>query len=225
MPLPVFDKQEDIPEAFRPEYEEKDGKWLPKKQPAPDLESALKKERDAREEEERKRKEAEAKATRLEREKKATATGATDEQLEDLRKKDEEARRPLLEQNEKLKAENDKLRRLDKVRAEYLKHDGMADRVDDAMDQLDKRTRLGDTGQIVVLDKEGKDTTETLETFLKETFKKEKPWFYSGPGSSGSAAEGSKGGNGQGTYDPVAEGKKAAEEQKKGNAEKALAFK
>jgi hypothetical protein len=30
MPLPVFDTQDAVPEAFREEYEEREGKWHPK---------------------------------------------------------------------------------------------------------------------------------------------------------------------------------------------------
>jgi len=227
MPLPVFDKQDDIPQAFRSEYEEKEGKWHPKPPPAPDvtkLQGALEKERTRAESEEAARKKAEKERDDLKRAKDATDRGISEEALQKIRDDEAKARKPIEDENAALKTENDKLKRTDRVRAEALKNGVMPDRIEDAMLLLDLRTELTKEGSIAVKDKSGSVTAEKLEDFLAKTFKTEKPWLYAGTGSSGSGAEGSDGGAGQNGYDPVAAGKKAAEEEKKQLGEKSLAF-
>lgn len=226
MPLPTYDKQEDVPEAQRDDYAEHEGKWRPKVEI--DLAVERKKRQqllDEKKESDRLRKEAEKERDDLKRTAEAKEKGISEEELQKIRDDEAKARKPLEDENAALKAENDKLKRVDKVRSEALRLGIMTDRIEDAMTLLDPRTVLTKEGTIAVKDKSGNITTETLEEFLGKTFKTEKPWLYKGPESSGSGAEGSQGGGGQGSYDPVAAGKKAAEEQKKGNAEKTLAFK
>lgn len=228
MPLPTYDKQEDVPEAQRDDYAEHEGKWRPKVEI--DLAVERKKRQqllDEKKEAERLRKEAEKERDELKRAAEAKEKGISEEELQKIRDDEAKARKPIEDENAALKAENDKLKRYDRVRALALSKDVgvMSDRIDDAMELLEKRTVLTKEGTIAVKDKDGNVTVEKIEDFLKTTFRKEKPWLYVGPESSGSGAEGSQGGGGQGSYDPVAAGKKAAEEQKKGNAEKTLAFK
>jgi hypothetical protein len=73
----------------------------------------------------------------------------------------------------------------------------MSDRVEDAMDQLLKRTELGDADGIVFKDEKGQVTADDAETFFKK-FRTAKPWLFKGSGASGSGAEGSNGSGGGG---------------------------
>lgn len=88
MPFPTFAKQDEIPEAFRGEYEERDGKWQPKK--AEELgdkgKKALDTERQRADDAERRAREAEQKATDLARDAAAAAAGLNAEQTKELRK-------------------------------------------------------------------------------------------------------------------------------------------
>jgi hypothetical protein len=224
MPLPVFDKQEDVPEAFRPEYEERDGKWHPKVPDVQKLNSALESERTRAANEEKARKAAEKERDDLKRAQTARDKGISEEELQKIRDEEAKARKPLEDENAALKAENDKLKRLDRVRAIALEKGVMTDRIEDAMTLLDPRTELTKEGTIAVRDKNGAVTVEKIEDFLEKTFKAEKPWLYRGSESSGSGAEGSNGGAGQGSYDPVKAGKDAAAAQKANTGEKSLAF-
>lgn len=186
MPLPIFEKQDDIPEAFKSEYEEREGKWHPRVPDVTKLESALEKERTDRADEEKKRKAAEKERDELKRKQSAQQAGITDEQLQQLRAEDAEKRKPLEDENAELKAENRKLKLTDRVRTQALESGIMSDRIEDAMLVLERRTDLtSDSDSIVVLDKDGKPTSEKLEDFLTVTFKKEKPWLYTGSQSSG----------------------------------------
>ena len=214
MPLPTFDSEADIPEAFRPEYELRDGKWQSKD--VAKLSSALEAERTRASTEETNRKKAEQDLAAERRAKAATEKGITAEQLEELRQADAEARKPIETENANLKAELAKLRHGDKVKALALSAEVgiMSDRIEDAMNALVEgprpRTKLADDGvTILVLDKEGKVTTQTVEAFLKGDFKKEKPWLYTGSGASGSGATGSSGG-GEGSPPVASEDQLAA---------------
>jgi hypothetical protein len=182
---------------FEDLYEEKDGKFSPKVAEVPDvtkLNTALDTERTQRAEEEKARKKAEKELTDLRRKQAATENNISEEQLEALRKEDEQKRKPLEEENQRLKGELTKVKRTDRVQKLFLDSGGMSDRLEDAMLSLDKRTGLTEDGNtITVLDKDGKLTTQKIEDFLKVDFKKEKPWLYAGSGARGSGAGGSSG--------------------------------
>ncbi len=203
MPLPTFESAEDVPEAFRAEYEEREGVWHPKATPAPDvtrLQSALDAERGQKTEAEKERKRLEKELSDLKRKETAAQHGISDEQLEKLRNEDASKRKPIEEELATLKAENRKLKLTDRVQALALKYGIMQDRIEDAMLNLERRVDLTDGDNIVVKDKAGNVTTETVEDFLAKTFKGEKPWLYQGSGNSGSGASGSNGsGGGSGT--------------------------
>lgn len=195
MPLPIFKTAEEVPEAFRGEYEERDGEWKPK----PD--DTIKTERqkrarllDEKKEEERRRIEAEKERDDLKREIESKKSGVSDDVIERLRKEDEDKRKPILTENETLKAENRKLKRDDKLNALALKHGIMGDRLEDAMLALERRVDLSDGGNLIIRDREGQVTTEAVDDFLSKTFRTEKPWLYGGTGSSGSGAGGSDNG-------------------------------
>lgn len=225
MPLPVFDTQDAVPEAFRPEYEEREGKWHPKVPDVTKLNSALESERTARAEAEKAQKKAEKEAAELKRSAEARSKGITEEELQKIRDAEAAARKPIEDELASTKAENRKLKLTDRVKAKALESGVMPDRIEKAMRDLNSRVDLTEDGNsIVVKDASGKVTAETIDDFLSKTYKTEAPFFYAGSGSSGSGSEGSQGGAGQGSYDPVAAGKKAAEEQKKTAGEKSLAF-
>ena len=192
MPFQIFDKIEDIPEAQRDVYEEKDGKWHAKVPDVTNLTSAIEKERTGRETEEKARKKAEKDLADLRRKATAAESNISEEQLEKLRKEDDDKRKPIQDELDKTKAELTKVKKTDRVQRLFLDSGGMPDRVEDAMLSLDRRTGLTEDGNtITVLDKDGKLTTEKVEDFVKASFKKEKPWLYAGSGGSGSGAGGS----------------------------------
>lgn len=201
MPFPTFEKKEDIPKGFESEFEEKDGKWQAKVPDATGLSSALEKERQtvatekaALAAEKTARQKAENELAALKRKEKAAETGITEEQLTTLRKEDEDKRKPIEDENAKLKLELTKVKKTDRVQGLALKSGVMADRIEDAMLILEGRTGLTEDGStITVLDKDKKLTTTAIEQFLKVDFKKEKPWLYAGSGGSGSGAGGSSG--------------------------------
>jgi hypothetical protein len=219
MPLKIYDAQDAVPEDERDEYVEHEGKWHPKAV----IELASERTKRAqllseKKEADRLRKEAEAESERLKKAKDATDKGVSEEALQKIRNDEAEARKPIEKERDRLLAENLKLKRDDKVRALYLNHDGMSDRVEDAMDQLLKRTELGDADGIVFKDEKGQVTADDAATFFKK-FRTAKPWLFKGSGASGSGAEGSNGsgGGGGGTITP-----KEALDQKRSELQGAL---
>jgi hypothetical protein len=193
MPFPTYDTIDAIPEDQRDVYEEgTDKKWRAKVPDVTNLTSAIDKERTARETEEKARKKAEKDLADLRRKNTAADNNISEEQLEKLRKEDDDKRKPIQEELDKTKAELTKVKKTDRVQRLFLDSGGMPDRVEDAMLSLDRRTGLTEDGNtITVLDKDGKLTTEKVEDFVKASFKKEKPWLYAGSGGSGSGAGGS----------------------------------
>lgn len=201
MPLKVFDSKDAVPEAQRADAVElKDGKWVISEDPAPELgdagKRALEAARGERDAAKAALRIAEAERDALKREAEARRSGVSEAELQRIREAEEAARKPLAEKAEQLEAENRKLKLTDRVRAAALKAGVMSDRIDDAMLSLEKRTELGDSGGIVVLDAAGKATTTTLEEFLSGDFKKAKPWLFAGTGASGGGSRGSEGGGG-----------------------------
>jgi hypothetical protein len=195
MAFPVFDKKEDIPKGFEEDYEEREGKFHPKVPDVTKLNSALDGERTKAANEEKERKRLEKENADLKRKQTAADNNISDEKLEELRKEDEKKRKPLEDKIAELETRLTKVTKTDRVQSLALKYGIMSDRVEDAMLILDKRTGLTEKGETVtVLDKDGKLTTESIDDFLKTTFKKEKPWLYKGSGASGSGASGSSGG-------------------------------
>lgn len=193
MPLPTFKTADEVPEAFRGEYEERDGEWRPK------AEAALQGEAEKRaqllnekKEEERRRIAAEKALDDLKRSEDRKKKGISEEDLQRIRDEEAAARKPIEEERDRLAAENRKLKLTDKVQVLALKHGIMEDRIEDAMLVLDRRADLGDEGGVVFKDKEGKVTADSPEAFF-EKFKAEKPWLFRGSGASGSGARGSDG--------------------------------
>lgn len=198
MTLKLFKTRDEVPEAQRAgAIELKDGQFAIEEAPDPALGDAgaraIAAERTAREKAERERTEAQQELDRIRRENEARDKGVTEAQLQEIRDAEALARKPIVDENAVLKAENKKLKYTDRLKQMALGAGIMTDRIDDAMLVLEQRTQPGDAGGIVVLGKDGKATAETIENFLKVTFKTEKKFFYKGSGASGSGAEGSDG--------------------------------
>ena len=197
MPLPIYDTQDAVPDDVRDDYVEHEGKWQPKAV----VELAVEKRKRAtllneKREAERLQKEAQDKLDAAERAAEAARKGISEDELQKIRDAEAAARRPIEEERDRLKAENRKLKLTDRVQSLALKHGVMPDRIEDAMLALECRTDLGDNDGIVVKDKDGNLTAETIGSFLSKTFKAEKPWLYAGSGASGSGADGSRGSGG-----------------------------
>lgn len=202
MAFPTYEKKEDIPKGFEDLYEEKDGKFSPKVPEVPDvtkLTTALETERKLVETEKAARIKAENAASELRKKEMAREGNISDEQLTKLREEDAAKRKaevePVQTELTETKAKLRKITLVDRLRALGTSAGWLSDRADDALDAALKRVDLaeGSDTNIVVKDKDGKVTTEKPEDFLKVTFKKEKPWFYAGPGGSGGGAGGSSG--------------------------------
>lgn len=198
MPIKTYKAQADIPEAQRGNaLELKDGSFAVEED-VPDvtkLMTAIETERDRAKTAERAERVAAKALDEMRRTADAKSKGISEEELQKIRDAEAAARKPIEEERDRLASDNRKLRLTDRVRALYLDPKiggGMPDRVEDAMDQLDKRTDLGDEGGIVYKGKDGKLTAESTETFFAK-FRVEKPWLFSGAGGSGSGAESSNG--------------------------------
>lgn len=83
MPLPTFDKKEQIPAGFEDEYEERDGKWVPIDRSA-NLSKALREEREAREAAEKLAKKAAKDLADATTKKQAMDAGRTEEEYKKL---------------------------------------------------------------------------------------------------------------------------------------------
>lgn len=197
MPIKLFKTREEIAETLRESaIETKDGQFAVE-EPLTELgdagKKALQAERDRAAEAERKAAAAAEELAKLKRDKSALEKGVSEEALQKIRADEEAARAPIIAERDRLAAENRKLKLTDRVRALYLEHGGMTDRIDDAMLILDRRTDLGDQDGIVFNDKDGKVTADDPKAFFAK-LKAEKKYLFKGTGSSGSGSEGSEGG-------------------------------
>lgn len=230
MPMKLYDSKDAVPEAQRAAaVETKEGKFAVAEDPA-DLGEAGKKaiadERAARKAAEDKLKAAEKERDDLKLKADAAAKGITEAELQKIRDDEAKNRKPIEDENARIKAENRKLKLTDRVRAMGVKFGWMSDRVEKAMKDLEGRVDLTEDGNsIVVKDAAGNVTAEKIEDFLSTTYKKEAPFFYAGTGASGSGSNGSEGGPaGDGVEAAKAAGKAAAEQQKQGREQNKLAF-
>lgn len=190
MTLPIFDTEGDVPELFRPAYEERGGKWHPKVAAELELERGKRTTLlDEKKKEEDRRKAAEDAAAEAKRLLDAKNAGVPEAELQRLRDEDAAKRAaeltPLSAELAAVKAENRKLKLTDKVRSFAIGAGVMGDRIDDAMLFLDARADLGDKDGIVWKDKEGNVTTQTADQFFA-AFKIEKPYLFEFEGGSGS---------------------------------------
>jgi len=209
MPLPTFEKAEDVPEAVRGGYIEREGKWVPDDSDVAGLKAS------------QRTLLAEKKAAAEERDRlKAVIGDRKPEDVAELLKQ-----HALSEEERQKKAgEFDKLieKRVNETKAEYEKRLAEAlpykqkyeDReldiaIRDAAAKagvisedmklvipIVKGTRVKldeKTGKPVVYDADGDPTGLTVEKFFAETFKAEAPKFYAPSGGSGGGSNGGSG--------------------------------
>lgn len=203
MPLPTFDSRDEIPEAFRESYVERNGKFVPDDGFQRQL---------------------------LDEKKKADAELAKIRQALGDRKPEDiaallKAQQEAEEERQRKAGEHDKIleKRINETKAEYEKRiselapyktkyedsvlEGAirkaaiaanvnAKDLEEYVIPLTKgrRITLDEQGKLVVKDKEGDPTGLTVEKFFAETFKAESPKFYEGTGGSGGGATAGTGG-------------------------------
>lgn len=230
MALKTYDTKDAVPEAQRAAaIETADKKWIVE-EPADTskADEAIRKIRDEKKAAEDKLKAAEKERDDLKREKDAAAKGISAEELQKIRDEEAKKLKPVEDERDALKLENRKLKLRDRARAEAIKHGMIEERLDeDVMDAIEKRLDLASDGTtIVVKDKKGNVTSDTLDTFFTKTYKGEKAYLYKGPGGSGSGADasGTGGEAGDGEQQAREAGKKAAAAQKQSATENKLAF-
>lgn len=157
MPLPTFATREEIPEAFREEYIEKDGKWVPNVEDVSGLKSALERQKEEA-------RQAKARAKELEELTKQKAAGLTDEEIAARRKEIDDAIAPYREQLEQMKqaSRRDKLDAVIKTKLAEAGFDGK--RIDAAFRLIADRFDLNDSGSPILKEK----PTADLATYLRE---------------------------------------------------------
>jgi hypothetical protein len=212
MPLPTFAKKEDIPEAVRDGYVEREGKWVPDDSTERGLKESQRKLLD----------EKKAAADEL-----ARIRGVLgDRSLDDVDKLIK-SQRETEEERQRKAGEFDKIleKRVNETKVEYEKRiaeltpyktrftdltldlaireaaekAGVLSGDMKAVLKIVKgdRVRLDEkTGKPVVVDSDGDVTSATVEKFFVETFKTEYPKFYTAAGGSGGGAGGGTGGGG-----------------------------
>lgn len=195
MPLPVFDTLEDIPELFRPEYEEREGEATPgvKKWYSKDvakLDTALKAERTRATNEEKERKRLAAENAELKRKQEAKDKNISDEELQRQREAEAALRKPLEDENTTLKAKLHKALVHDQALKLFLDNGGDPKNAERAIRDLEAQGRLdlSDADALVIKDAKGVVTTEDPVHFFKVTFADEADLYYLADGGSGGGA-------------------------------------
>jgi hypothetical protein len=208
-------KLDDVPEAYRGLYVEKDGSFVVDPAKLEDFEWDDKEElRTALEAERKERKQAKAdleKYKGIDPDKARAAQAKLDEldekqlidkgEFERLNKKRETERETERAAWEKEKetyvSQLTKFKLTDKVRAAALAAGVIPEDIDDVLTITSNRFRLGEKDQIVILDKDGDESSLTLDKYFGEEFKAQKPKFYAASGAGGSGASaGTSGGTG-----------------------------
>lgn len=200
MPFPTFKTQDEIPEQFRSEYEERDGAWHPKLEDTTGLKNSLAAARRERDEALRKAaEEAEGKAAVQRQLDAQKATGGdVDKKISDLlaqweKDKDaavEAATKPLKEQ---LGQKDGKLRTLlldDKLREAFIAAGGRPEKADRAVALNKHHFDLIDGDRLVMKDAQGTVLTTTVEEHFGKTYKAQDPEFYKGTEAAGGGAGG-----------------------------------
>lgn len=191
MPFPIFDTLDAVPESFRNDYEERDGKWHPKVEDTEALNSALATERARREAAEKLSSKTAAALKKLENEKKAGEAGLTSEQLEkvrlDVRAELEAEYAPLKARAETAEANHRKIVLDSAVQAMFTKA-GVIDPVA-AWKVTGDRFELTTDGKPILKD----SPTANLETYIAGAMKKEFAWMFTGTQADGGGAPGSTG--------------------------------
>jgi hypothetical protein len=199
MPLPTFEKQDDIPEAVRGGYVEKNGKWVPEVDDSGLRENhrrAVEESRSLKEQiknhlGDRKLEEVGEiiKSHETAEEKRQRDAGKHDEILaKRLKEKDDQAAL-IVKENAELKRFREDTILDGAIRTAAAKGGVIADDMHLVIPIVKgSRIRLDDKGKPVVYDADGDVTGLTVEKFFAETFKAEASKFYQPAGGSGGGA-------------------------------------
>lgn len=185
MPLPVFATLDEVPEAFRSEYEMLDGKAQPRELTG--LKSAVAKERAERETAAKALKDAQARLDELETASKASKSGITDEQLAELRAEFDKKLAPERTAREAAEA---KLRamQLDGAVKSLMATSGVrAERIDTLWRLIGSDYDLTTDGTPVLKSDPTADVAKSLADRVTEY-----PEFFAAPVASGGGMVGSK---------------------------------
>lgn len=197
MAFPAFDKQEDVPEAFRDDYEERDGKWRPKDEAAA-LKSALDEERSKRKAAEKATEKAAAELRDAQRDADAKGKGVTSEQLEalraDIRKDFETEHGAKFKRLEELEAENHSMKHGDVIKKHAGELKVLGDRLDDFVKLYGDQFALTTDGQLMVKDKPGVDPKKLVAELVKQ-----QPGWVEGSKADGGGVGGDQTGGGSPT--------------------------
>jgi hypothetical protein len=191
MSLPTFEKKGDIPKGFESEYEEKDGKWVPKDSAA-EIREALASEREKREAAEAATKLTAKELKKLQGDAAAHKAGVTEEQLKEMRatiRAEVEAEfAPFKAQAETLAAENRTLK-LDNAIKKLAGEAGfLPTKLDDLWKLHGEEFDLTDDGKPMV---KGKPAVEVAKHI--EALKKLRPEWVQGSRADGGNTGGSRG--------------------------------
>lgn len=195
MPWPTFKSQAEIPEAFRSEYEEKEGAWHPKLPDTSKLDETLTKVRTEKKDAEKAAKAAEDRAADLQRQLDAkSATGVdTDKKIGELLQKWEQDKNAAVQKVQaQLDQANGKLRDVtlyDKAKQAFIDAGGRPEKADAALKLKKDVLDLADD-RMVVKNEKGEVTTTTVSDFWSKEFRKEMPEFFAGTKASGGGATG-----------------------------------
>lgn len=194
MPFPIFESADAIPEGFRGEYVEKDGKWHPKVE---DVTPLIRKRDELLTEVKQAntaKREAEARLAALEAEKDAHAAGLTAEKLAEIQSKAEAKFRPTLDENTALKQQLRALR-LDSTVKGLLASKDVID-PDAAWKIVGDDFDLTDDGKAILKS----DPTADLTQYVTGALKQKYPFLFKGTQADGGGAAGmqrASGGSGQ----------------------------
>jgi len=186
MPLPTFATREEIPEAFREEYIEKEGKWVPNVEDVSGLKSALERQKEEA-------RQAKARAKELEELQKAKAAGITDEQLAKLRQEIAAEKAPLEEKVAKYEQELRTLKLDSRIKSLLGEAGANPARLDALLKLTLDRFDLSEQGTPIVKDKPAVD----LGKYINETVAKEYPELFLSKQKGGTGAPGSGGTGGE----------------------------
>jgi len=204
MPLPIFEKQAEIPKGFEEVYEEKDGKWHPKASDTEKLTATLDKVRQEKKAAEKAAKEADEARAELERKLTAASTGEEKDKVNKaLAKFDSDLAAEKEKFQKQLDAANAELRTLkldEKAKQAFLDAGGRPEKADAALKLKKERLDLAD-GRMVVKNDKGEVTTTTIGDFWGKEFKTEMPEFFTGTKASGGGAGGSTTAGGGSKFD------------------------
>lgn len=186
MPLPKFKTLEEIPEAFRDAYVEKDGEFVPDVEDVTPLKSAHERQKEETRQAKEKLKELERQLA----EAKKKAGGMTDEEIAARRAEIEAEVAPV---KQKLEAAEKELRTIkfdDRLKSLIAGSGTVGKRVDALHRLIGDRFDLNENGTLVLKDK----PTTDIAKYLKEDVAKEYPEFFESKQKGGSEFNGS--GNG-----------------------------